>query len=210
MRRSIPLALLLGLCVGCTAVVPDGTDALLPESPSSVSAAPTDQDAVSQPPEDLGATQQPAPTPGPDQTTGGQTAAVPRASAETIRPDPEIMATMECEVLSAATEERIYRLWGVPVETAVQVEVGEGLTPGEIWWVITYMSTSELDGRIRSDRLTNHPGNPEERGEWFILGSWVPSQDGPAYTWDNIHWDAERLARGQSALSKAHECLAEL
>lgn len=125
----------------------------------------------------------------------------PRASAETIAPDEAIMATMECEPVSEDTADRIYRLRGHRVEDAVQVEVGEGLEPGEIWWVVAYASDDFREGTALLTTFPSGGSGYRDLGE-TVEGS-------PWNRWDNVRWDAERLAKGQSALAKALECIAD-
>lgn len=144
---------------------------------------------------------------GPEPTASGTDGRDPRVKVEDIPPDPELMASMECEPLSPETESRLEWLWGEPIVHGLQVEVGEGLTPGEVWWIVTYSSTSEEFGERSSILLTNHPGIPDERGTWLLLGAQVVNARGEwAHTWDGTRWDIERLTRGQSAVAKALEC----
>lgn len=137
----------------------------------------------------------------PDVETAIDTDSGPTAPAgeESIAPDPGIMATMECEPLSEDLRARMRIHFGTP-ERSVQVEVGEGLTPGEIWWVIVLDSPSDDSYQWVIPRrfLTNAPGVAED-DIWIPL--WLSD------TWRPVKWDSERLVRGQSALTKALECL---
>ena len=122
----------------------------------------------------------------------------PRASAETIAPDEAIMATMECEPLSTDLLSKMRFEFGAPTRS-VQVEVGEGLTPGEVWWVVVLDSPADDSYSWGIRRfLTNAPGGG---GAW----DWLAIQ--PRDPWANVLWDAQRLTRAQAALVKAERCL---
>lgn len=90
--------------------------------------------------------------------------------------------------------------FGTPTRS-IQVEVGEGLTLGETWWVVILDSPADDAYQWAELRrfLTNAPGVSGE-GHWIP----VPSKGDP---WGSVEWDFERLVRAQSALVKAHECL---
>ena len=123
-----------------------------------------------------------------------------RSEVEAIPPDPELVATMECEPLSRDLLARMRMDFGTPTKS-IQVEVGEGLTPGETWWVVILDSPADDAYQWAELRrfLTNAPGAPDE-SQWIS----VPSKSDP---WRSVEWDSERLTRAQSALIKAHECL---
>lgn len=126
----------------------------------------------------------------------------PRASAETIAPDEALMSEMVCEPVTEATERKVYGLWGEEIGSIVQVEVGEGLEPGDIWWVVAYTTDQHPN---RQALLTNFPGGGNGRR---VLGPSVEGYGDYEWNpWDNVRWDAERLKVGQSALAKAFDCL---
>lgn len=136
----------------------------------------------------------------------------PRASAETIAPDESIMATMECEPLSEETarygrevQERV-----APFDP-VQVLIGEGLTPNEMWWVVAYerLGQATVDGStaVNQAYITTQPG-VDGQGQWVNISSAYQLPDGSVGSeWNNVRWDHDRLLRGQSALRKALDCL---
>lgn len=138
---------------------------------------------------------------------------VVRASAETIAPDPELVAQMECDPLSAETaqyipQEQRYRV--APVEP-VQVLIGEGLEAGEMWWVVAFEREGQfvIDGQRAANQawITTQPG-VEGQGKWLNISSSQILPDGSVGSeWHNIHWDHDRLVRGQSALRRALDCL---
>lgn len=113
--------------------------------------------------------------------------------------DPELVASMDCEPLSAALLEKMRADFGRP-NRAVQVKVGEGLNPGQVWWVVVLDSPADFSYEWEELRpfLTTAPG-VENLGKWINLAGGDP--------WRNVKWDSERLVRGQSALTKAQNCL---
>ncbi|HHV20419.1 MAG TPA: hypothetical protein GXZ30_02610 [Propionibacterium sp.] len=99
-----------------------------------------------------------------------------------------------CQPISEHTQARIQQRWGEPAAHGVQVQVGEGISIGERWWVVAYEAPS-----MNEYVLTNYPGlSPSQRGIWFRL-----SHTG----WDGVEWDRDRLDQGEAALAKASECL---
>ena len=121
-----------------------------------------------------------------------------RASAEAIPTDPDLVASMECEPLSTDLLSQMRFEFGTPTRS-VQVEVGEGLTPGEVWWVVVLDSPADDSYSWGIRRfLTNAPGGG---GAW----DWLAIQ--PRDPWANVLWDAQRLTRAQAALVKAERCL---
>lgn len=91
-----------------------------------------------------------------------------------------------CEPLAEGARAWFDALWGSAGPEPVQVRAGEGKRAGEIWYVVTH-----------GDRqvLTDAPGK-SEGGQWIDLSK----------GWGDVNWDADRLARGQAALSKAVSC----
>ncbi len=69
----------------------------------------------------------------------------------------------------------------------------------------------EIDGEraVNQAWLTNQPG-VQGQGKWLNISSGQELPDGSIGSeWHNIHWDYDRLLRGQSALRKALDCLAD-
>ncbi len=168
------------LLVGCSAPSIDGGEISSTPPPAPSSAPPNEPVVVPTPSE-------PAVTPSPSEV-------------ETIPSDPELVATMECEPLSRDLLARMRMDFGTPTRS-IQVEAGEGLTPGETWWVVILDSPADDAYQWLELRqfLTNAPGFSDE-GQWIP----VPSTGDP---WGSVKWDSERLIRAQSALIKAQECL---
>ncbi len=164
------------LLIGCTTPSTDGIEASSAPPPMS----PNEAVVVPTPTE-------PAVTPSPSEVG-------------TIPSDPELVATMECEPLSQNLLAKMRMDFGNPT-ASVQVEVGEGLTPGETWWVVILDSPADDAYQWEELRrfLTNAPGISDE-GQWIP----VPSTGDP---WGSVEWDSERLMKAESALMKAHECL---
>lgn len=132
-----------------------------------------------------------------------------RRRAPKIVADPGLVAAMECEPVDPGLIERGHFDIGTPTR-AVQVEIGEGLAGGEIWWLVAYdMSKDDsYPARVRT-WISNAPGLTEAgEGEWRD-GKWIEVYPTGNTPWLNVHWDAGRLARGQAALTKALECLSE-
>lgn len=128
-------------------------------------------------------------------------------STSSVLPDPRIMATMSCEVPAPATLDRIRRRWGDEPLEAVQVEVGEGLTPGEIWWLVAYRTEKDGDRWSGNQWLTNAPGLAEGADATWINSGGVYIAKNNASFGGNLHWDEEGTARAQSALAKSLDCL---
>ncbi len=164
------------LLVGCSPPSVEGGET----SSTPPSTSPTEPEVVPFPTE-------PAVTPSPTEV-------------ETISPDAQMMAAMECEPLSQDLLARMRIDFGTPTRS-VMVEVGEGLTPGETWWVVILdIPADDRKPWARLRRfLTNAPGVSGD-GHWIS----VPSNGDP---WRSVAWDSERLVRAQSALTKARECL---
>lgn len=176
------VALLLGVS-GCTAG--ESTPAYLPSEGESAQVAIPVVDV----------TLEASPSPSEVMVRGLDGEPKPRASAETIAPDAAVLATMECEPVSRELLDRKRIDFGAP-RRSVQVEVGEGLTPGETWWVVILDSPSdEAHKEGLRPFLTNAPG-PGGADEWISLRGLK-----------RVAWDSERLVRAQSALTKAEECL---
>lgn len=196
--RSVAAAVVgVALLPGCTAVNSIRDVVTSPETPLVAIPEPTDAPA-DDPDMPVDPTVVPSEEPSSEMVRGLDGEMKPRASAESITPDAALMAEMTCEQLSADTAGRIYSLWGDPVDEAVQVEVGPGLDAEETWWFVAYWATTEELGPRLHERLTNHPDRAVgEHGQWFVIDE----------RFDNIHWDAERLVRAQSARSKALSCL---
>lgn len=128
----------------------------------------------------------------------------PAASSPTPAPivaDEAIMKTMTCEPLRedlAASQQ-----FGPPPTRAVQVEVGEGLEPGRVWWVAV-MNLPDDPYRGWPPRTVHHLTDAPARqsaGE----AKWIEIH--PSNPWVNVRWDAQQLVRAQSALTKAEGCL---
>ncbi|WP_435299702.1 hypothetical protein [Timonella sp. A28] len=122
----------------------------------------------------------------------------PEPEPRVVPSDPAIMSKMSCAPVDPALIERIKKDFGNPKRT-VQVKVGEGLDPDEIWWVVVFdlPPFESFKGGFRAF-LTTAPGLPAD-GKWISLRG----KD----TWRSVDWDDEKLVRGQSALSKGYECL---
>lgn len=128
-------------------------------------------------------------------------------SISSVLPDPAIMATMECEPLSDDVRSRISDRWGSVPAHSVQVEVGEGLTEGELWWVISWVDEGGDPLHDGAQHLTNAPGLPSGvEGTWISSGG-VYVQERNATFGGNVRWDAEGIARAQSALATSLDCL---
>lgn len=113
-----------------------------------------------------------------------------------VHTDESVMASMACEPVDSALLERMRIQLGYP-RRAVQVEVGEGLTSGELWWVVVLDSPPDdsYDWGLRAF-LTNAPGLSEG-------GTWIDVDFKSSDPWKNVTWDTERLARANAALEKA-------
>lgn len=194
--RTLALVIPLALLAGAAGCADDKTPAYLPaESPTAAEVVPLDTTSPG-----------PTPTASPSITEvpGLDGQMKPLGDAATIPPDEELMASMRCEPLGEQVDARIYNLWGYRPVSSTRVEVGEGLTPGEVWWVFAF--SYERDGHVFDHAmLTSNPSYPGE-GSWLILGDEVASESNLS-SWDGVKWDAERLERGQSALAKALSCL---
>lgn len=122
-------------------------------------------------------------------------------------PDPALVASMECEPISDATRLSHESRWGaVDWNDAVQVPVGEGLTPGELWWV----TVSTTDGETGRARLTN-AGSLDDptQADWLIASDWE-SRSQPGVYWKyypSVAWEAEGQQRLYAATAKGFECL---
>jgi hypothetical protein len=81
------------------------------------------------------------------------------------------------------------------------VDAGEGLNPGEHWWVIVEVNSIPS---IQSTYLANYPAH-EYGGKHFSIG--IPGVNTDA--WWRIEWTDERLAQGQAAQAKAIACTKE-
>lgn len=121
-------------------------------------------------------------------------------------PDPQVMAAMECEPISEDTQQRIYALWGWEVDHGVRVEVGEGNTPSETWWIVTF-AYSNTDHPDWGSWLTNQPGSPGERGQWIQAGTRMEVDGEFLPHLMGVDWDRERLTRGHSAIAKSWDCV---
>lgn len=188
MKRMIGAGLAVLLLVGCTDGGGESPEPVLTPAPPVVVTLEEQAETAT-------------PTPSVVMVRGLDGEMKPRASAETIAPDEAIMATMECEPISDDTTDRIYRLHGEKWADAIQVEVGEGLEPGETWWIVAGDTgpSSSIEAMV-----TSLPGGGSG---YHYLGSSVRGHGDEWNRWDDVHWDAERLERGQSALAKALDCL---
>ncbi|RMB57074.1 hypothetical protein EAX62_16415 [Tessaracoccus antarcticus] len=122
-------------------------------------------------------------------------------------PAPALVAIMECEPISDATRLSHESRWGaVDWQDAVQVPVGEGLTPGELWWV----TISTTDGETARARLTN-AGSVDDpaQAEWLIASGWqVSSRPTGVWKWfPHAKWDLEGQQRLWAAIAKGYQCL---
>lgn len=107
-----------------------------------------------------------------------------------------------CEPVSQNLLDAMRSQFGTPAR-AVQVEVGEGLEPGENWWIVVLDSPADdaYKWGIRAF-LTNAPGvSSKDEWKWIIID--IDSDD----PWRNVSWDGQRLARAQSALDVALDYL---
>jgi len=126
----------------------------------------------------------------------------PQPSATVIHSDPAVMEKMACKALAPSLLKSMELTFGYPTRS-VQVKVGEGLTPGEMWWVV--ILDSPPDDRYQwgiRPFLTNAPGLEHGgKGTWIELGETNP--------WESVSWPDEKLVTAQSALEKASKCLEE-
>jgi len=84
------------------------------------------------------------------------------------------------------------------------VEVGEGNTPGEYWWVVVWERYSDKwtpHGLYYQTYHTNAPGSIDEASEmWIDLGlSTVPDNVPRGQMWSNLSWTGDRLAQAKEA-----------
>jgi|GEM_PF-1842558 len=124
----------------------------------------------------------------------------PQPSATVIHSDPAVMEKMACKALTPSLLKSMELTFGYPTRS-VQVKVGEGLTPGEMWWVVILDSPPDDSHRwgIRPF-LTNAPGLEHGgKGTWITLGETSP--------WESVSWPDEKLVTAQSALERAYGCL---
>lgn len=116
-----------------------------------------------------------------------------RPSAETIAPDPALMAGMSCAPVSDELEALVWTTYGDEADEGFVVEVGEGLEAGSLWSVLVYKD-----------------GAGDDR--WFLTDGDQLINIGSVYAtglsgFDTVRWDEARLERGQSALAVALACL---
>ncbi len=122
-------------------------------------------------------------------------------------PDPALVAVMECEPISDGTRLSHESRWGaVDWKDAVQVPVGEGLTPGELWWV----TVSTIDGELGRARLTNADSlDDPTQAEWLIASEWQSSSK-PTGMWKwfpYVEWEPKDRQRLHAATAKGYQCL---
>lgn len=203
MRKSL-VGLLAVMLVGCSGPVID-------DPVAEVTPDPEPTEVITVGPVEPVETRTPAPDS--EDVVESHEGPIVRASAEAIAPDSEIMAAMECEPLSAETSafipaEQRYRV--APVDP-VQVLIGEGLEAGELWWVVAFERDGqfEIGGSYATNQawITTQPG-VDGQGKWLNISSNRVLPDGSVGSeWHNVHWDHDRLERGQSALRLALDCL---
>lgn len=114
---------------------------------------------------------------------------------------------MTCERISDATVASHESRWGaVDWTDAVQVPVGVGLTPGELWWV-TVSTSDDMTGRVR---LTNAGSRDDpSEAEWLIAAGWQSSTEPHGYWkyFPHVEWDSIGHVRLHAAVAKGYECL---
>lgn len=118
-----------------------------------------------------------------------------------IPPDLDLMSEMTCDPLPQQFLETNGTEFGIPLQSA-HINVGQGLTSSEDWWVVVYDSPADSgNGTPREVRryLTTAPSNPQYTGQWIELGKKDP--------WRSVHWPDSKLVVAQSALEKATQCL---
>lgn len=132
-----------------------------------------------------------------------------------VEPDPALVESMEClpvpeGSLEFATDSTQAGQNGVSLIDSAMVEVGEGLNPGETWWLVALAFEEPTLGRVQIGdspvvRLTNQPGLPEgERGSWIMSRK----DDRGRHMWHHVKWeDEESFVRLQSAATKALDCV---
>lgn len=104
-----------------------------------------------------------------------------------------------------------------PASRAWMVEAGQGVTPGEFWWVVVWERYSDQvvpSGTYRQVYLTNVPSPSKPTGEHWVEVGLVDLDDNPVLSyfrgyWSNVAWSGERLAAGQEAEAKALSCLSD-
>lgn len=162
--------------------------------------------------EDPTAVEPSAPSSTPTDSLGGEDGRA--LKPQTIAPDPALMESMEClpvpdQTLEFAHTSTQAGFNKAPLIDSAMVEVGEGLTPGEVWWLIALHYEERKGSPTAWDtefvRLTNQPGlSSGERGMWIQSRQ----DDLGRYMWQHVKWqDEESFARLQSAASKALSCL---
>lgn len=116
-----------------------------------------------------------------------------------IKPDRSLMKKMSCDAFEPEAPEVIISDFG-NYTRSTQVKVGEGLIPGEEWWIVALELPADdsRDAGIRSF-LTTEPGPPIPYVSWIEIGG-----DDP---WASVEWSRKKLVVAESALTKAHECL---
>lgn len=150
-----------------------------------------------------GATPEPlitaAPDPSPTAVAPLPTAVIPPDTAvepaETVTPvDP---GSLSCVPPTTEVMTWLRHSWPYPDFTAsdvVMVEVGEGNTPGELWWVVGAKLPES-----RQVYLTNAPDVSKPSGETWI----------DLHTWEGVSWTGQRLETAWAARIKALSCLPE-
>lgn len=145
-----------------------------------------------------------------------------QAAPRQVDPDPDLVATMECEPVEeglldgTAGDDGSGNVYGPDFDDvlrAVQVEVGEGNEPGSRWWVVVMDRAGDAgDPRVhRLALLTNAPGlsTPVERRLEQFGGKAVyiplPADD----RWQSVDWDDAKLVRAASALECANRHLGD-
>lgn len=130
-----------------------------------------------------------------------------------IPPDPTLVESMQClpvptDTLEFALETSQAGYNGMPLSGSAMVEVGEGLNPGEVWWVVATAFELEPEKAAVFDspivRLTNQPGlSAGERGTWIT----TLEDDQGRHMWHHVKWQDEGdFVRLQSAAAKALSC----
>jgi hypothetical protein len=145
-------------------------------------------------------------------TGSGTEAAGGSLSVQSSSSQPETDAnSFTCEPISGKVLEWIVRTFNggyrFSPDLAVQVEVGEGNTANEMWWVVSFIS--EGDG-VREHRtfLTNAPSTIKSaNGElWIAIDGNDPEGSTPQ-DWSQVNWPPDKIARGEAAEQKALSCL---
>ncbi|MDR0483118.1 MAG: hypothetical protein LBH13_08210 [Cellulomonadaceae bacterium] len=177
----------LAVLAGCGAASVDPSDdaATIAQSPSPAS-SPVDSEEPTESPDP-----QPSPT------------AIPSV-------DP---MTLTCEDAPADVMSAIAERWGqnvlLPGARAVMVEVGEGTTAGEMWWIVAANAPGSTSEHPDLFGLTNVPSQDKPSGDTWIS---LPASEYALSNirgWQHVDWPLEKLGIARAAALRAISCLAQ-